>query len=171
MFPLSRGWFIVTVIFVIIASIVILVLFFIVFLVVAERHKCIVLPNGATIAHSYFWKSSEEVPIIPKMTLRDWRGTVLIRTNYDVSFYRHPSNKSKVILNYGWEDSQKMSFYGGAIMPLLFDEEWHGRKWNEPRLKNPDDTHIFSVSLYTIFATLRFEHDHTRLWCKTDWWP
>ncbi len=123
---------------------------YIAFVLISRRYDCVVLPNGATITYSYFLRSSEEDPGYSTMTLRDAAGKVLIRSNRYVELHRNPADKDEVILKYGKEDGQEIRFYGRDLMRITWDEDFFGRKWNEPDKGFPDKTKFLTTDLRTI---------------------
>lgn len=123
---------------------------YITLVLVSQRYDCVVLPNGATITYSYFWRSSEEDPGYSTMTLRDADGKVLTRSNRYVDLIRNPADKDEVILKYGDEDGQEIRFDGHGLMRFMWDEGRHGREWNEPDKDFPNKTRILFTDLRTI---------------------
>ena len=89
------------------------------------------------------------------MILRDAMGNVLIKTDRSVHFHRHPTNSNLVILEYGKNPSQRMEMRGHEVMPLIFDSDFAGRKWNEKKKKYPNDTSIFWTGFFHVFLKLR----------------
>lgn len=128
---------------------------------------CVVLPNGYLIGYSAIFQNDDDGH--PDMILRDITGRILIKTDKSIRFHRHPKNSDLVILEYGKNPRQRLEMPGHEMMPLIFDSDFVGRKWNEKKKKYPNDTSIFWTGFYHVFLKLRSSSKFKTKSCGTPW--
>ena len=80
-----------------------------------ERNYCVVLPNGYMIGYSSILNPSPNG--LYRMVLRDPTGNILIRSDFDIQFVRHPVRHDRVIARFPRDI--ELDLDGEKLMPAI----------------------------------------------------
>ena len=157
---------------------ILLIIAFFVFLGIAyiglviylSRSPCVVLPNGYMLGYDAIFSRVlfSRMTMISPMTLRRPNGEVLVRGRRDVELLRDTDAPPYgIILEYSGGGRMKMP--GQEMMPLIWDAEFFGREWYEPRKINPDNTSIIHTDFFLIYDELSRSRKFELVGCGTPW--
>lgn len=134
------------------------------FMLFARKDACVRLSNGYMIGHPAIFHRNKD--IVYEMVLRNAEGEILLKTDDWIRFHRHLTNPDIVILEYA---DKRLEMPGHAMMELIFDQERHNRKWNEPKKGYPNHTSLGLIDLYSVLKKLTNSKEFRSNGCKTPW--
>ncbi|ODR99446.1 hypothetical protein AUC68_05630 [Methyloceanibacter methanicus] len=135
-----------------------------IFVIFLSRGACVVLPNGYMVAHRAIF--ARDMFTVSPMTLRRPNGDVLVGRRSDVHLLRDPEKPRGIVMDY-YGGELKMP--GEVMMPLIWNTEFFGHEWYEPRKINPDDMSIIHSDLYLIYKELMGKPGIEIARCRPPW--